>query len=267
MGHGAAQPHRGEHRRGHRRRRQRRAAAGHRRHGQHGGSARAGGWSWRDRHRGADQPPCARRDRCRGDPAADAQGQGRAGRRVPADRRSRPTRGGGDGDDPVRRTGRRDGAPRDRPRGGRGQPVLRAADGHRRGGRRQVPPDPRVRGPRLVRGTEPGPARPLPALRRRCHVLADPRDRPERRRHQRRGSAGGGARQDRTASLAASPATRTTRSPSPTGSPRPSGCPPRSSRGRSCSGGSASCSRRSPAIGRSWPSWTTSTSPRRPSWS
>ena len=75
--------------------------------------------------------------------------------------------------------------------------VLRAADGHRRGGRRQVPSDPRVRGPRLVRGTEPGPARPLPALRRRCHVLADPRDRPERRRHQRRGSAGGGARQDR----------------------------------------------------------------------
>ena len=76
------QPHRGQHRRGHRRRRQRRAAAGHRRRGQHGGAARAGGRSRRDRHRRPDLPPGARPDRGRGHPAADAQGQGRAGRRA-----------------------------------------------------------------------------------------------------------------------------------------------------------------------------------------
>ena len=81
--------------------------------------------------------------------------------------------------------------------GGRGQPVLRAADGRRRGGRRQVPADPRVRDPRLGQGAQPGPARPLPALRRRHHVLADRRDRPEAAGINDEDPLRGRARQDR----------------------------------------------------------------------
>ena len=105
----------------------------------------------------------------------------------------------------------------------------------------------------------------MPAVRRRRHVLADRRDRPERGRDHRRGSRAKWRSRRSRRSRDGRPATRTTRARSSTGSARPSACRPRSSLGLSCSGGSASCSRRSPAAGRWWRSSTTSTSPRPPS--
>ena len=79
MGTRAAEPHRREHRRGDRRRRVDRPAPGDRRRRQHGRAARAGGRARRDHPRRPDLSAGARRDRRRGDRAAHPQGQGGAG--------------------------------------------------------------------------------------------------------------------------------------------------------------------------------------------
>ena len=123
--------------------------------------------------------------------------------------------------------------------------------------------DPRVRDPGLGQRAQPGPPRPLPAVRRRRHVLADRRDRPQRGGHQRRGPARRRARQDRRhRARRGRPDRRSGRGRRP-GRRRDRPVRRPSSPGRSCSGGSASCSRRSPAGARWSRSSTTSTSRRR----
>ena len=168
-------------------------------------------------------------------------------------------------DHAVRRPPGRDGPPRDDPARGRGDPLLPAGHDHRRRRRREVTAGARVRDPGGVEGEDAGPPRSMPAVRRRRHLLADRRDRPERRRDQRRGPPRGRAREDRRRSRDGRPETRTTRARSSTGRSGHRPVRRRSSPGPSCSGGSASCSRRSPVVVRWWRSSTMSTSPRPPS--
>ena len=217
--------------------------------------------SGRDRPRRPDLPPRARPDR------------GRADRRRSPSRarrsRSPPTGSiavrGPQAERAARRRRRSSGARRrwsrlemTAARGG-GHAVVRAADRHRRRGRRQVPADPRVRRPGLGAATQPGAARALPAVWRRRHVLADRRDRPRARRGSTTRTRSR-LRSARSPTIArGAPDGPTIRRRSSIGSRRRSACPRPSSRRRSCSGGSASCSRRSRAGGRWSRSSTTST--------
>ena len=163
------------------------------------------------------------------DPAADPQGQGRAGRRVPARRgRAARTPSGPSVDDPVRRPGGGDG------RGSRS--TLLEVGATRSCELLTVIGEAGVGKSRLIRefairasaqGAQPGPARPLPAVRRRRHVLADRRDRPQR------GAASTTRirsrwRSARSPEIARGVGRRHRRPDrrSPTGSPRRSACPP-----------------------------------------
>ena len=196
----------------------------------------------RDPPRRADLPPRARRGRGRADRAARAQGQGRAGAGVPAGRGARP---------PATRAARRR-----RPMVGREPEMARLA-------RRFAGARPRPRAARLItvigdagvgksrlireflgrsRDEAARRPRPLPAVRRRHHVLAAGRDRPRGGRDRRRGPAGRAAA-DRGLLPARRADDRRRRRP---GRRRRSACRDARSRSRSCSGASAGCSRRWP---------------------
>ncbi len=145
---------------------------------------------------GVDVPAGARRRDRRAGRAAATQGQGRAGPRVPADRRVGPGRRVLAPPRPADRRAR--GGARDPARGvpsvGGAEPVPHR-DGLRPGRGGQVPPPqgvPRTgeRRRRHAEGT-------LPLVRRRRHVLADRRDRSCGRRDRGRRRLGGGSGQAR----------------------------------------------------------------------
>ena len=105
----------------------------------------------------------------------DAQGQGRAGARVPAAWSPRHDRGDGPPGLAVHRPRVRDGHPERRVR--RVGRAARSPDrhGHRRRRRREDPADRRLHPAQGERGVDP--PRSMPRLRRRHHVLAADRDR------------------------------------------------------------------------------------------
>ena len=136
--------------------------------------------------RAADARARAGRGRGRGGRATRAEGQGRAGSRLPA--RAGPRRAGAAARHAVRRTRARARAPTGGVAARSGRAVLRAGDRGRRRRDRQVTSGSGGCG---VRGRD-GRARPLPPLRRGDHLLARRRSAETARPHACRRDGGGG---------------------------------------------------------------------------